>query len=56
MALAGRAIRRRENYTFCVIVAALSCMLMPFGTVLGVLTIVVLMRPSVKEMFGRAGT
>jgi hypothetical protein len=31
-------------------------MLMPFGTVLGVLTIVVLMRPSVKEMFGRAGT
>jgi hypothetical protein len=27
-------------------------MLMPFGTILGVFTIVVLMRPSVKALFG----
>jgi hypothetical protein len=27
-------------------------MFMPLGTVLGVLTIVVLMQPSVKELFG----
>lgn len=31
--------------------AAVECMLMPFGTVLGVFTIVVLMRESVKKLF-----
>jgi len=33
--------------------AGVECMFMPFGTVLGVFTIIVLMRPSVKEIFGR---
>jgi hypothetical protein len=36
--------------------AAIACMLMPFGTVLGVFTIIVLMRPSVKELFAAAGS
>jgi hypothetical protein len=31
--------------------AAISCIFMPFGTVLGVFTIIVLLRPSVKELF-----
>jgi hypothetical protein len=53
IALGGRALRRRQHYTFCLVVAALACVLMPFGTVLGVFTIIVLMRDSVKEMFGR---
>jgi len=34
-------------------VAGAACLMMPFGTVLGVFTIIVLMRESVKEMFGR---
>jgi len=33
------------------VMAAIECIFMPFGTVLGVFTIVVLARPSVKEMF-----
>jgi hypothetical protein len=47
----GRCIARRRRYTFCFVVAAIECLLMPYGTVLGVFTIIVLMRPSVKAMF-----
>ena len=50
--LAGRYLRQRRHYTFCLVMAALSCMLAPFGTVLGVLTILVLMRESVRVAFG----
>jgi hypothetical protein len=51
MAHAGRCLRRRRRYTLCLVVAAISCMMMPFGTVLGVFTLIVLMRPSVKAAF-----
>ncbi len=51
--LAGRFLARRRHYFFCLVVAAVACMFMPFGTVLGVFTIVVLLRPSVKELFGQ---
>jgi len=33
--------------------AAVACAFGPFGTVLGVFTIIVLMRDPVKELFGR---
>jgi len=32
-------------------VAAVECIFMPFGTVLGVFTIIVLNRPSIKALF-----
>lgn len=48
---AGRFLARRKRYLFCMVVAAVSCFFMPFGTVLGVFTIIVLQRPSVKEQF-----
>jgi hypothetical protein len=35
----------------CFVVAAIECIFMPFGTVLGVFTIIVLSRPSVKALF-----
>jgi hypothetical protein len=50
---AGRRLATRRSYTFCLVMAAISCLFMPFGTVLGVFTIIVLMRESVKELFGR---
>ena len=50
---AGRSLSRQVRYTFCLVVAALECLFMPFGTVLGVLTMVVLRRRSVRERFGR---
>jgi hypothetical protein len=49
--LAGRYLSRRQHYTFCLVIAALLCAFGPFGTVLGVFTIIVLMRPSVKVLF-----
>lgn len=54
IALAGRRLGRRTNHLFCLVVAGLECFFMPFGTVLGVLTIIVLLRPSVKASFGLA--
>ncbi len=49
---AGRRIHRRTAWRFCFVVAAIECVLMPFGTVLGVFTLIVLSRQSVKELFG----
>ena len=51
LALAGYFLSRRQRYLFCLVVAGIACMFMPFGTVLGVFTILVLMRPSVKDLF-----
>ena len=47
----GRCIARRSKYRYCLFAAGLSCLFMPIGTVLGVFTIIVLVRPSVKELF-----
>lgn len=49
--VAGRFLSRRVHYTFCFVMAALACMFFPFGTVLGVFTIIVLSRTGVKELF-----
>ncbi|OGP55995.1 MAG: hypothetical protein A2Y65_03690 [Deltaproteobacteria bacterium RBG_13_52_11] len=51
--IAGRYLARQVHYMFCMVMAAIECIFMPFGTVLGIFTIVVLVRPSVKEMFER---
>jgi len=48
---AGRCLAKHEKHTFCLVVAAVNCLNTPIGTVLGVFTIIVLMRPSVKWMF-----
>jgi hypothetical protein len=49
--LTGMKLRQRESRTFCMIVACLSCILIPIGTVLGVFTLIVLARPSVERIF-----
>ena len=48
---AGRFLAHRRHYLFCLVMAGIECVLMPFGTVLGVFTILVLVRESVKEVF-----
>lgn len=55
VAFAGRSLQKRQRYTFCLIMAGVECLFMPVGTVLGVFTIVVLVRDSVKELFKPAG-
>lgn len=49
--LTGRYLARKVHYLFCMVIAAIECMFMPFGTVLGVFTIIVLAKSSVKKMF-----
>jgi hypothetical protein len=53
LAVAGRSLALHRNYTFCLVMAGIACVFMPFGTVLGVFTIIVLMRDSVRRLFGR---
>ncbi len=51
IAYAGRCLAQRRRHTLCMVVAAISCLCMPLGTVLGVFTLIVLLRPSVKAAF-----
>ncbi len=53
MFFAARMLAAHRHYTYCLVVAAIECLLMPFGTVLGVFTLIVLTRPSVKADFGQ---
>ncbi len=52
MLIAGRKLKMRKSRMFCMIVAGIECMFMPFGTVLGVFTLVGLNKDSIKDMFG----
>jgi hypothetical protein len=49
--LAGRWLAQHTHYRFCFVVAGIECLQMPMGTVLGVFTILVLSRESVKALF-----
>jgi len=49
--LAARSIAGRRRHFFCLVVAGASCLIMPLGTVLGVFTLLVLLRPTVKPLF-----
>jgi len=51
VAFAGRSLQTRKRYTFCLVMAGIECIFMPVGTVLGVFTIIVLVRDSVKGLF-----
>jgi hypothetical protein len=53
---AGRFLARRKHYMFCFVTAAIECLWIPFGTILGVFTIVVLIRESVKQLFADAAS
>ena len=52
--LVARCLQKRNCWVFCQVVAGIECLLIPAGTVLGVLTIVVLQRASVVAFFKRA--
>ena len=51
IAVTGRFLTRHKRRIFCIVIAAIECLFMPFGTVLGVFTIIVLSRDSVKKLF-----
>jgi|ERR1700677_3852317 hypothetical protein len=49
--IAGRKFAKHQGYRFCFVLAVFTCLNFPLGTALGVFTIVVLNRPSVKALF-----
>ncbi len=53
--LAGRFLKSRRHWTYCLVMAAVSCSLFPFGTALGVFTILALSRPGARALFEGAG-
>lgn len=49
---AARKLKQRKSRVFAMIVAAFTCLGFPYGTFLGVMTFIVLGRPSVMHLFG----
>jgi peptidoglycan biosynthesis protein MviN/MurJ (putative lipid II flippase) len=49
--ISGFCLRARKHRTFSIVVAGVNCMHLPLGTVLGVFTIIVLIRDSVRELY-----
>ena len=47
-------IGRQVNRTFSIVVGGLDCFMVPFGTALGVFTLVVLLRDSVRQAYEAA--
>jgi len=52
LTLAGRCLQQRRWYGFCFVMACVQCASVPIGTVIGVLTIIVLVKPEVQALFG----
>ncbi len=53
MFIAGRKLKKRRDRIFCTVIAGIECVFMPLGTVLGVFTLLVLSKESVREIFDR---
>ncbi len=51
MFMCSRYLEAKSNYRFCQIVSGISCIFMPFGTVLGVLTLIELSKDPIRESF-----
>ena len=51
MIISGRKLRQRKGRMFSMVIAAIECMMFPFGTILGVFTLIVLNKDSVKELY-----
>lgn len=52
--LVARGLHNRRFRILCYVMAGLSCIYIPFGTAIGVCTIMVLNRPTVKRLFAPA--
>lgn len=51
MMVAGYKLIERRSPTFCFVVACVECLFVPFGTILGIFSIVVLSKPECRELF-----
>jgi hypothetical protein len=51
--IAGRSLALRKRYSFALVIAGIECLFVPFGTILGVFTIVALSRESIRALFSK---
>lgn len=51
MLIASRRLRNYRSRVFCLVVAGIECAIIPFGTILGVLTLITISRDSVIRLF-----
>jgi hypothetical protein len=51
IALNGYYIKNRKWLTYCLVMGGVETIFMPFGTVLGVFTIILLTKPNIKKLF-----
>jgi hypothetical protein len=51
MLLNGYYIKNRLWHTYCLVIGGVETIFMPFGTILGVFTIIVLTKPNIKKLF-----
>jgi heme A synthase len=51
LVLSGLALRKRQRRNLTFVVACIICINVPFGTLLGVFTLIVLSRASVKALY-----
>ena len=54
--IAGRCLSRNKHYTFALVMDCIECLFIPFGTILGIFTIIALLREPVKELFAATQT
>jgi hypothetical protein len=52
--LSGRRIARRRSRKFSIIVGAINCALLPFGTTLGIFTLILLSKDSIIQEYGES--
>lgn len=49
--MSGKSIAARKRYTFIMVIAGLLCLQIPFGTVLGIFTFILLTKLQVRALF-----
>lgn len=52
---AGRFLRQTRHYYFCLVMGGVACVFFPWGTVLGVFTLVLLSKEEVRSLFTKEG-
>lgn len=53
--LVAKSLRQRRRRVFCMVMAAISSFSMPYGTMLGVFSFMLLTRPSIQTLFANGG-
>jgi hypothetical protein len=56
LVFAGQSLLTARRHTFCMVVAAIACLNLPLGTVLGVVSLILLNREETRRLFGAGGT